>query len=117
MSTDTTKQTEATLAHHLQAFGEGSIDGILSDYTEDSILFAPDGPVHGLDEIRTFIEAFVNNMPPGMMEAFEMIRQDVEGEIAYIVWKAEPFVPLGTDTFIVRDGKIVVQTFAAYMPS
>jgi len=37
----------------------------------------------------------------------------VDGEIAYIVWKAEPGVQLATDTFIVRDRKIMVQTFAA----
>lgn len=116
MATDMTKQTEATLAHHLQSLGAG-IDALLSDYTEDSILFTPNGPVRGLDGLRAFFEAFIKNMPPGMMEAFQMVRQDVEGETAYILWKAEPFAPLGTDTFVVRNGKIMVQTFAAYMPS
>jgi len=44
-----------------------------------------------------------------------MLRQDVEGDVAYIVWKAETADnrhELGTDTFVVRDGKIVAQTFA-----
>jgi len=44
-----------------------------------------------------------------------MLREDVEGDTAYIVWKAETAdnrFELGTDTFIVRDGKIVIQTFA-----
>jgi hypothetical protein len=41
-----------------------------------------------------------------------MVRQDVDGEIAYIAWKAEPFTPLATDTFVIRNGKICVQTFA-----
>jgi hypothetical protein len=47
-----------------------------------------------------------------------MRRQEVHGEIAYIVWKADTpslDVPLGTDTFVVRDGKIVVQTFAGQL--
>jgi hypothetical protein len=43
-----------------------------------------------------------------------LARQDVEGEVAYIVWKAEPFIPLATDTFLIRDGKIVAQSFAAF---
>ena len=30
-------------------------------------------------------------------------------------WKAEPFVPIATDTFLIRRGKIVVQTYAGYM--
>ena len=45
--------TEATLAHHLQAFGEG-LDALLSDYTEESVLFTPNGMVRGIDELRTF---------------------------------------------------------------
>ena len=36
MSKDTTKQTEATLTHHLQAFAEGDINAILADYVEES---------------------------------------------------------------------------------
>jgi hypothetical protein len=41
-------------------------------------------------------------------------KQIVEGEIAYIVWLGESEkikIPFATDTFVVRDGKIVAQTF------
>jgi hypothetical protein len=44
-----------------------------------------------------------------------MLRQEVDGDTAYIVWKAETAdnrFELGTDTFIVQNGKIVTQTFA-----
>jgi hypothetical protein len=44
-----------------------------------------------------------------------MLRQEVDGDTAYIVWTAETAdnrFELATDTFIVRDGKIVTQTFA-----
>ncbi len=116
MVSDATKQTQTTIAHHLEAVMSGDLDVIMSDYTEESILFTPEGPVRGLRQLRSFMEAFISNMPPGMVEAWEMVRQDAEGEVEYILWKAGPFVPLGTDTFIVRDGKIITQTFAAYMP-
>jgi hypothetical protein len=112
MSADTTKQTEATLAHHLQAFGEG-VDALLLDYTEDSVIFTEDGLVHGLAGARSFFEAFIDSLPEGFGDAFTLVRQDVEGEVAFIVWTAEPFVPLGTDTFVVRGGKIVAQTSAS----
>jgi hypothetical protein len=39
----------------------------------------------------------------------------MEGEIAFITWTAETAdntYEFGTDTFVVRDGKILVQTFA-----
>ena len=44
-----------------------------------------------------------------------MKKQIVEGETAYIVWSAETadnVYELATDTFVVRDGKIITQTFA-----
>ena len=114
MSEDTAQQTAATLAHHLEAIGE-SIDAILSDYTEESVIFTPDGPVRGLEQIREFFTAMLGNLPPGFMEAFAMVRQDVEGELAYIVWTAGDLAPIGTDTFVIRDGKIALQTFAAHV--
>ncbi len=53
-------------------------------------------------------------MPPG--SDFEMQRQMIEGELAYIVWKGSSpkfDFPVGTDTFIIRGDKILYQTFAA----
>ena len=41
--------------------------------------------------------------------------QFVEGDYAYILWTAETadnVYELATDTFVVRDGKIVAQSFA-----
>ena len=42
---------------------------------------------------------------------------NVDGELAYITWSAGREIPLGTDTFVVRNGKIVAQTVAAYTAS
>jgi ketosteroid isomerase-like protein len=106
--------TETTLVHHLQALGGGQLEAVLSDYTEESIIFCANGVFKGLNAIQAFFDSTIKNTPPGMVEAFTMIRQDIEGEVAYILWKAEPFVPLGTDTFVVRNGKIMVQTFAVF---
>jgi hypothetical protein len=43
-----------------------------------------------------------------------MNRQEIVGEVAYIHWERKPWFPLATDTFVVRNGKILVQTFTAY---
>jgi len=45
-----------------------------------------------------------------------MKQQFVEGEHAYIVWTAETVdnvYEFATDTFVVRDGKILAQSFAS----
>jgi ketosteroid isomerase-like protein len=108
-----TKETDAVLDNHLAAAQRGDLEGVLSDYSEASVLFLPQGPVRGIAELREFFERFLTKPPPGFPNAFELIRRDVDGEVAYIVWKAEPGVRLATDTFLVRDRKILVQTFAA----
>lgn len=115
MSSELTKKTEVVLSHHLQSVFDENIDAIMSDYVEDSALFLPQGPVQGLSQLRRFFDEFLANKPESFAENFQMIRQDVAGDFAYIVWKSDPSIPLATDTYVIRDGKIVIQTFAAYM--
>ena len=109
-----TSQTEAVLAHHLQAVGAGDLSGILSDYSDDSVLHAPDVTCRGLAEIQGFFEGFADKAPAGFMDSFEMIRQVCEGDVAFIVWRSGTAAPLGTDTFVIQDGKIAIQTYAAH---
>jgi ketosteroid isomerase-like protein len=106
--------TKDVLTHHLDTFGKGDLDGIMADYTAASRLFTPNGLLRGTGPIRElFVTLFTEFAKPG--SSFEMLRQDVDGDTAYIVWKAETAdnrYELGTDTFLVKDGKIVTQTFA-----
>jgi hypothetical protein len=49
-----------------------------------------------------------------------MKQQFVDGDYAYILWSAETadnVYELGTDTFVVRDGKIVAQSFVGKITS
>jgi len=106
--------TQDVLENHLKCFGEGNLEGILSDYAPGAILFTPDGPLRGRDQIRSLFTAMLAEFgKPGA--AFSMRQQFVEGDYAFIVWTAETadnVYELGTDTFVVRDGKITVQSFA-----
>ena len=105
--------TQEVLERHLRSFGEHDLNGILSDYAPDAIFFTPEGPLKG-DRIKLFLQAILAEFgKPGA--AFSLKRQSVEGEYGYILWTAETtdnVYELGTDTFIVQDGKIVVQSFA-----
>ena len=107
------KSTQEVLDHHLQAFGEG-LESILSDYDENSTVLSQQGNFHGMAEITAFFTAFVQSLPEGFMAKFNLTNSTVDGEVAYITWEALPWFPLGTDTFVIRDGKILYQTFAAH---
>ena len=106
--------TKHVLDHHLKCFGEGDLTGILSDYAPGAVLFTPDGPLRGTDAMRPLFQAmFAEFAKPGA--EFSMKQQAVEGDYAYILWTAETadnLYEVGTDTFVVRDGKIVAQSFA-----
>jgi len=108
--------TAQVLSHHLRALGAGKLDEVLDDYVEDSVMITPDGPIKGLRGIRAAFEGFLSGLfKPGTYE-LTLVARHVEGEVAYIIWHARcasADIALGTDTFIVRDGKIAVQTFAA----
>jgi ketosteroid isomerase-like protein len=105
--------TKDVIEHHLKCFDEGDLEGVLSDYARGAVLFTPDGPLRGVDAIRPLFQAmFTEFAKPGA--AFSMKQQFAEGDYAYILWTAETadnVYELGTDTFVVRDGKIVAQSF------
>jgi hypothetical protein len=46
--------TKDVLSHHLKYFGERNLEGILSDYAPDAVMFTPDGPLKGVDASRVF---------------------------------------------------------------
>jgi ketosteroid isomerase-like protein len=107
-------ETQAVLEHHLAVLASGDVEGILQDYTDDSILLTQDGMFKGLAALRGFFSAAVAGpFKPGTYD-FTMDLVRVEGEVAYIVWRARCVganIVLATDTFVVRDGKIVAQTY------
>ncbi len=105
--------TKEVIDHHLQAFDARDLTGVLSDYAPGAVFFTPDGPLRGPDAIRPLFQAMIAEFAkPGA--AFTMKQQFVGGDYAYILWTAETadnLYELGTDTFVVRDGKIVAQSF------
>jgi ketosteroid isomerase-like protein len=106
--------TRDVLNRHLGFFGKGDLTGILSDYAPGAVLFTPDGLLRGIDAIRPFFRELIAEFEqPG--STFRLTRQSIEGDHAYILWTAETadhVYELGADMFVVRDGKIVAQSFA-----
>jgi hypothetical protein len=105
--------TKDVIDHHLKSFGEGDLEGILSDYAPGAVFFTANGTLRGVDEIRPLFQAMIAEFSkPGA--AFHLQQQFIEGDHAYILWNAETadnVYELGTDTFVVKHGKIVAQSF------
>ena len=104
----------------MQYLADGDLRGFLGDYASDAVVFRPlgfagaGGIAKGLAEYRpVFTALFKEFAQPG--SRFEVKQQAVEGDYAYIIWEAESadniYEP-GSDTYIIKDGKIVFQSFA-----
>ena len=111
--------TRDVLDHHLKCFGNGDLDGILSDYAPNAVLFTPEGPLKGPSAIRPLFQTlFAEFGKPGT--SFTMKQLSVDEDYAYILWTAETadnVYEVGSDTFVVKDGKIVAQSLAAKLTS
>lgn len=107
-------ETKQVLDHHWEAFKNNDLEETMKDYSEESVLITPNVTYKGLDEIRNnFINAF--KLFPKDSSDFTLDKSIVVKDVGYILWRSKtPAFNLtyGTDTFIIRDGKIVRQTYA-----
>lgn len=107
--------TKQVVDRHLKCFSEHDLDGVLADYAPDAVLFVPGEPVRGTDAMKAFFRALIAEFAkPGAM--FSVQQQCFQGDYGYILWSAETAdnsYEAATDTFVVQNGKIVAQSFAA----
>jgi ketosteroid isomerase-like protein len=109
--------TEDVIENHIRRFREGNIEGVLDDFSPDAILFTPAGPLRGKSEIQALFQNLLTEF--GKPGASDTVHTAIfEGDYAYLIWNGETadnYYEFATDTFVVRDGKIVAQSFAAKM--
>lgn len=107
-------KTREVLEHHWEAFKGNDLEAVMADYTEESVLITPDTTYRGLIEIReNFMLAF--EAFPKNQSTLKLNKTVVEKDLAYILWEAKTPIfelTLGSDTFIIKNGKIVFQTYA-----
>jgi hypothetical protein len=110
--------TKEVLDRHWRDFLAGDVEEILKDYAADAFLITPQATRRGRAEIgEGFKRVFAEILPPGTSTA-TLSKEEIVGEMAFIVWSGSSDtynIPFATDTFLIRGGKIVGQTFAAVM--
>ena len=107
--------TQSVIQHHLSAFSENNVEEIMKDYTEASCVCTPDGKLSGLAAIKSFYNNVIPLFPAGKTE-LEIKQMIFHDDKAYLSWNSDSpvaSIPLGTDSFEIKDGKITWQTMAA----
>jgi predicted SnoaL-like aldol condensation-catalyzing enzyme len=99
--------------HHIKAWEARSLDEIVSDYDESSVLILNNKVFRGTAAIKTVFADLFNLFDHGQNN---IDAPTLQGRIVYITWH---FMPpneqefFGTDTFVIEDGKIAIQTIAS----
>lgn len=112
--------TEQILTDHINAVRARNLYDIARDYADDAVFITVTSSKGALEKSITkgkesikdvFDAVFTKVLPEG--SSMEFTNTIVEGEVAYITWSAKSSIfniPAATDTFIIRNGKIIVQT-------
>lgn len=111
-----TRDELAALAlRHVEAFRDGDVATIMADYADDAQIVTSQGVVAGRAAIEEmFTGAFASDLfsPQSSTTSFEP-PVVVDDEVAVVYWKtvnATHRIAGGIDTFVVRNGKIMLQT-------
>lgn len=107
--------TRQVFDHHIGALLSGDLEGIVADYTDESVIIGPEGVIRGRNAIREMFAGYLATLfKPGTYQ-LEADKVHVDGDIAFVMWHANCVgadVAFAADTFVIKDGKIAVQTFA-----
>jgi ketosteroid isomerase-like protein len=118
----TTTNVETIVAHHLASAERDDVDSLMADYAANAVLITPDTAIIGKSAIRAVFQRLVggNTAPGGPQGALQVQKQVFKGNVGYLLWVQHAGTPEelhGSDTFFIRDGKIVAQTVAMLLTS
>jgi predicted SnoaL-like aldol condensation-catalyzing enzyme len=102
---------------HLSSFLFNNLEAVMSDYTNESVLITQDAIFTGPEEIRVFFTGLIMHFPQ-QMSNLVLDQLVANNDLVYIVWHAKTpslQVPIGSDTFIIKDRKIYQQTFVGQL--
>lgn len=109
---DMENKTKKIIDHHFSSFRDNDLKEVLSDYSEESIIFTPNNVYKGLSSIRElFINAFLSYSKEGTLINIDTLI--INDNMAYVVWRGETSefeVPFSTATYIIKDNIIYRHT-------
>jgi hypothetical protein len=105
------RSTIEVFEDHLERRERGDIEGDLEhNYAQDVVLLCEHGVLRGRDAVRRSAKALADQLPGA---TFQFPVKAVDGEHALLHGSAQSphaRVDFGVDTFVIRDGYIVLQT-------
>jgi hypothetical protein len=105
------RSTRAVFEDHLRKRRSGDLEADLAaNYADEVTLLTGAGVYRGKDGVRRCAEVLWRQLP---CPRYRYQLRLVEGEMAFLVWSARcptAWVEGGADSFLIRGGKILIQT-------
>jgi hypothetical protein len=86
----------------------------MTDYTDQSVLITKEASYKGIGQIKSYFSELITHFPKNQ-STFELDKLVISEDLVFIIWHANSAtvqVPFATDTIIIKEGKILKQTFA-----
>jgi uncharacterized protein (TIGR02246 family) len=109
-TTKTSRSAQEVFRDHAAAMVAGDLDRIVSDYADDAVFITSAGVLRGKDGVRQAFTKVFADLPDARFDVHTRI---LEGDVLFLEWSATATgsrADDGIETFLVRDGEIVVQT-------
>jgi ketosteroid isomerase-like protein len=109
-SRTTTRSPAEVYEQHSLAMVAGELEHIVADYADDAIFITRAGVLRGKNGVRAGFTRLFEDLPN---PRFDVRTRIFEGDVLFLEWSATSAASRaddGVETFVVRDGEIVLQT-------
>jgi ketosteroid isomerase-like protein len=110
MTARTDRSALDVFTHHAQAMTALDLEDIVADYADDARFVTPDGVLRGRAGVRAGFTKLFGELP---RPRFDVRTRILDGDMLFLEWSAAAegaHADDGVETFLVRDGEIVLQT-------
>jgi ketosteroid isomerase-like protein len=99
---------EQIIRRHVEAANRGDVAAMAADYAENAVILEPGRTVHGRAAIQSMFGGVFGSAAPAKFTVTPT-RIWSDGDVGFITWTANAGRFQGSDTYLVRNGKILVQ--------
>jgi ketosteroid isomerase-like protein len=110
MTTKAGRTAHEVFQRHAKAMIGGDLDDIVADYGDDATFITQAGVLRGKEGVREGLTRIFADLPA---PRFDVHTRILDGDVLFLEWTGTATgsrAENGVETFLVRDGQIVLQT-------
>ena len=111
------QSVDAVIERHMAGFVRHDWDKVIEDYADDAVFILPSGPIEGKPAILAFFRSLDAQKPVPVFTVAKVPGTAHAGMTDWVMNPGKPGSLKGRDVFVIRGGKISVQTTIGLGPA